>query len=123
MKWQVVSVKNKSTEKIPFINVGQDRLFFNEIACELIQDVGQYKYVQFLKGEEDGKEVIAAKFLCFYDENAIDIVRETQNGRSTGITINNKDMIDELFGDTLTAENIVQYKVELYGNDMLIINK
>ena len=123
MEWQIVKIKDKSTEKIPFVKVSRDQLFFDERACELIHDAGQYKYVQFMKAQRNEKEIIAVRFLCFYDENVIDITREKQNGNSmAGITVNCADIIDALFGAVVSDNDFVQYNVERFGNDMLIID-
>lgn len=122
MEWQVVKVKNGSGKNVPFVSIGRGQLDFNAIACELVGDNGNYKYAQFLKGKENGKSVIAVKFLTEYEEDSIPITRKVQKEKIiAGMTVRNKGIVEELFGKDGANDGMVRHGVECVAENILKI--
>lgn len=123
MEWHVVKIKSGSGNNVPFVSIGRGTLDFNAVACSLVNDNGEYKYAQFLKGKENGRAVVAVKFLREYEENTIPIKRKVQNGKIVaGMTVRNKGIIEELFGKDGSNDGMIRRDVKLDGEDILIIN-
>ena len=125
MEWRVVKVEETSGRKVPFVSIGRGQLDFNAVACDLVQDNGDYKYAQLLTAKENGRTVVAVKFLKVPELNTIPIKRKTQNGKIVrGMTVVNKGIVSKLFGKDGNNEGMVRYPVELVDIDMLkIIDK
>ena len=122
MEWEIVKVKETSGKNVPFVSIGRGQLDFNAVACDLVKDDGSYKYAHLLKGKDNGKIVVAVKFLKEYEPNAISIKRKKQNGKIIkGITIVNKGVMRELFGKNGTNEGMVRYSVEQIEENILKI--
>lgn len=123
MEWQVVKINKTGGNSVPFVSIGNGRLEFNAVSCRLIRDEGQYKYAQLLKGKEKGKTVFAVKFLTDYEEDAIPIKRKIQNGKVIqGVTISNKGLIAEIFGEHGNNKGMVRHGVELVEENILKID-
>ena len=115
MEWQIVKVGERSGKSVPFVSIGRGQLVFNAVACKLVNDKGNYKFAQILKGKEkNGKAVIAVKFLEEYEEDSIPIKRKQQNGKVIqGMSVVNKGVIEEVFGKDGSNDGTVRRKVEL----------
>jgi len=88
----------------------------------LVGDTGNYKYAQLLTGRENGKTVVAVKFLEEYAENSIIIRRKNIDGKKiAGMTIRNKGSIEKLFGKDGSNKGMVRYKVEQVSENILKI--
>lgn len=123
MEWTVVAIKQTSGKNAPFVSIGNGRLEFNAAACDLIDDHGQYRYVQLLTAKEKGKTVVAAKFLQEAEPNTISIKRK-KNGETPikGMTVANKGVISDLFSEEIGENNKMgRYTVEKIGDNMLKI--
>ncbi len=122
MAWQVVKVGKASGKTIPFVSIGRGQITFSAVACQLINDNGQFKYAQFLKDKENGKPIIGVKFLEEYEDDSIPVKRKRANGKEIqGMTIANKGIIKELFGMDGSNDGTVRRKVELAGENILKI--
>ena len=122
MEWTVFKLKESGGKTAPFVSIGRGTLDFSQAACALINDNGQYKYAQILTGKEDGKTVVAVRFLEEYVTDSIPIKRKRTKGRPVaGTTVRNKDAIERLFGKDGANEGMVRHKVEPIGEDMLKI--
>jgi len=122
MEWQVVKIEQTSGNTIPFVSIGRGQLDFSAEACKLVGDTGNYKYAQLLTGRENGKTVVAVKFLEEYAENSIIIRRKNIDGKKiAGMTIRNKGSIEKLFGKDGSNKGMVRYKVEQVSENILKI--
>ncbi len=122
MEWNVVKISQTSGKNVPFVSIGRGQLDFNAVACDLIGDDGQYKYVQLLTAKEKGKTVVAVKFLEEVAIDTIPIKRKKQNGKLIkGLTVVNKGAISDLFGKNGNNDGMVRYGVELIDYNMLKI--
>ena len=122
MEWQIIEVKNESGKTIPFVSIGRGQLDFNAEACKLVNDTGEYRFAQLLKASENGKLVIAVKFLTEYEINSIAIVRKNNNGKVIkGMTIRNKSAIQSLYGQEGINNGVKRHSVELVDKNILKI--
>lgn len=123
MEWEVFKLNQTGGRTAPFVSIGRGQLDFNAAACKLVNDSGEYKYAQILKGKEGGRAVVAVKFLKEYEENSIPIKRKSQqNGKSIqGMTVRNKDAIESLFGKDGKNDGMVRHKVEPVEENILKI--
>ena len=122
MEWEIFSLKQTGGRTAPFVSIGRGTLDFSQSACELVNDIGEYKYAQILTGKEKGKTVVGVKFLNDYEENSIPIKRKKQNGKIiSGMTIRNKDAIERLFGKDGANNGMVRHQVVPAGDNILKI--
>lgn len=122
MEWNVVKISRTSGNTVPFVSIGRGQLDFNTVACDLVNDNGNYKYAKLLTAKDKGKTVVAVKFLENYENDTIVIKRKVQNGKTIkGMTVVNKGIISDLFGKNGKNEGMVRYSVELIAPDMLKI--
>ena len=114
MECQIVEVEQTSGRRVPFVSIGRGQLDFNAVACDLIQDNGDYRYAQLLTGKENGRVVVAVKFLKEPELNTIPIKRKKQKGKTIkGMTVVNKGVVSKLFGKDGNNNGMVRYGVEL----------
>ena len=122
MEWNIVKIDQTRANNAAFVSIGRGQLDFNAVACDLVNDNGSYRFAQLLTGKDNGKTVVAVKFLVEPELNTIPIKRKYQNGRSIkGMTVVNKGAISDLFGKDGTNDGMVRYNVELIGENMLKI--
>ena len=122
MEWEVFKLKQAGGRTAPFVSIGRGTLDFSQAACELVNDNGSYKYAQILTGKEKGKAVVAVKFLEEYADNCIPIKRKQAEGKIiSGMSVRNKDAIEQLFGKDGANKGMVRHKVEPIGPNMLKI--
>lgn len=123
MEWEIFKIKETGGKSVPFVSIGRGQLDFNAVACELVNDDGSYKFAQILKGRENGKAVVAVKFIREYEDNSIPIKRKTMKDgtKIQGMTVRNKDAIETLFGKDGANEGMVRHKVEPIDKNILKI--
>ena len=122
MEWSIVKVDQTSGNNVPFVSIGRGQMDFGAVACDLVNDDGNYKFAQLLTGKDKGKTVIAVKFLTEYEADTIPIKRKAQNGKVIkGMTVVNKGIIADLFGKKGNNEGMVRYRVEKICDNMLRI--
>ena len=122
VEWQVVKVKQSGGRTVPFVSIGRGQLDFSANACELIKDNGQYKFAQFLKGKENGRAIVAVKFLTTFENDSIPIKRKKMDEKAIqGMTVRNKGIVEELFGKDGSNNGMVRHAVELLDDNILKI--
>lgn len=122
IEWNVVKIDQTSGKNVPFVSIGRGQMDFNAAACKLINDEGQYKFAKVFTGKENGKTVVAVRFLCEAELDTIAIKRKNHDGKIIqGMTLANKGLIMKLFGKDGTNEGMNRRKVELLQDDMLKI--
>jgi len=122
MEWEIFKLKETGGRTAPFVSIGRGTLDFSQAACELIEDDGKYKYAQIYTGKENGKAVVAVKFLEDYEDDCIPVKRKIINGKIvSGMTVRNKDAIERLFGKDGANKGMVRHKVQPIGKNMLKI--
>ena len=122
MEWNIVKIDQTKGNNVPFVSIGRGQLDFNAVACDLVKDDGSYRYAQLLTAKENGKTVVAVKFLIEPEIDTIPIKRKSQKGKSIkGMTVVNKGVISDLFGKDGSNDSMVRYRVELIAESMLKI--
>ena len=122
MEWNVVKIDETSGKNTPFVSIGRGQLIFNAFACNLLNDDGKYKYAQLLTAKENGKPVVAVKFLEKFENDTLQIKRKESKGKTIqGMTIANKGVIEKLFGKEGENDGMIRHKVELIDVNMLKI--
>ena len=123
MNWTVVKITKNGGNKIPFVSIGNGRLEFNAVACELINERGQYQYAQLLTGtDESGNTVNAVRFLESNEEETIKITRKVQKGKPIrGMTVSHKSAIQNTFGQKVVKQGTKRYGVKKVDNNTLMI--
>ena len=122
MEWSVVKIDQTKGNNAAFVSIGRGQLDFNAVACDLVNDDGSYRYAQLLTAKENGKLVVAVKFLLDPEIDTIPIKRKSQKGKSVkGMTVVNKGVISDLFGKDGSNDGMVRYPVERIADNMLKI--
>lgn len=122
MEWQVVKIKQTDGRSSAFVSVGRGQLDFNAEACKLVGDTGNFKYAQLLTAQENGKVVVAVKFLEENKEDCIAIKRKNIDGKAIqGMTVRNKGTIEKIFGKNGVKQGMTRYPVTLIEKNMLKI--
>ncbi len=114
MKWEVVRITgNKSNKNTPFASVGLGRITLSSTACELIDNFEKYDYAIFLKARKDGAMCVGIKLLESHQENALRICRRKYKGKviERSFSIDNKQVVEELFGVQGTNKSVVRYPI------------
>ncbi|MBQ7165256.1 MAG: hypothetical protein IJR61_07985, partial [Clostridia bacterium] len=118
--------KNQNTSKSrnsAYASIGFGRISFNTGACELIENFPSYNYAKILKAKKDGKLLIGVKLYTEYDENSIKISKRKLNGKivDKSFNIENKPLMEELFGIQGTQNKVTRYSVKLDPEDKTIL--
>ena len=121
--WSEVEIPQTSGKNIPFVSIGRGQLDFNAAACDLVNDDGNsYRYAKLLTAKENGKTVVAVRFLEESEPNTIHITRKAQHGKPIkGMTVVNKGTVSMLFGKDGAQDGATRYKVEKIDHNMLKI--
>ena len=122
MEWNIVKINQTSGNNVPFVSIGRGQMDFNAVACDLVKDDGMFKFAQICTAKDNGKLVIAVRFLEHYEEDTIPIKRKMQNGKKIkGMTIANKGVMSDLFGKKGVNDGMIRYSVRLIERNMLQI--
>ncbi len=122
MEWQIVKIKQTDGRSSAFVSIGRGQLDFNAEACKLVKDTGNFKFAQLLTAQENGKAVVAVKFLEESEENCIAIKRKKVDGKTVqGMTVRNKGTIEKIFGKKGVNEGMNRYPVLLVEKNILKI--
>ena len=122
MEWNVVHINQTTGRNVPFVSIGRGQMDFNAVACDLVNDDGSYRYAQLLTGKENGKTVVAVKFLADVEPNTIPIKRKQQNGKTIkGMTVVHKGVVTELFGKNGANDSMRRYGIEKIDDNTLKI--
>lgn len=124
MEWTTVKISTANKGRnTPFASIGFGRISLNAAACELIEDYDQYSYVELLKAK-DNFNCIGIRFLKDSVLDSIKISRKTVKGKIiSGVSIENKKTVEDLFGMNGIANKATRYNVEKDkdSNNILII--
>ena len=123
MEWSVVKITpDKKGRNTPFASIGFGKISLSAAACELIDNYEKYTYVQLLRGKRNNKLCIGVRFLQNSTQDSIAVKRKVVDGKTiAGLTIENKGIIEELFGITGTAKKATRYNVEKDNDENILI--
>lgn len=129
MNWEPVKIYNdQKGRNTPYASIGYGRISLNAAACELIKDIYEYTYASFLKSTQGRKTLVAIRFHKEHETDAIKLYRKTVKGKLiSGISIENKGVVAELFGADGENKVATRYNVkkEIFdiNEDILVIYK
>ena len=122
MQWEVVKIKQTDGRSSAFVSVGRGQLDFNAEACKLVEDTGNFKFAKLFTAQENGKVVVAVKFLEEDGEDCIAIKRKSIDGKVIqGMTVRHKGTMEKIFGKNGVKQGMTRYPVTLVEKNMLKI--
>lgn len=123
MNWETVKIYGEQKGRnTPYASIGRGKISLSAAACELIQDHEKYNYVKLLKATQNKKTLIGVQFYTEYVSDSIKIKRKVIDGkRITGMNIENKGVIGDLFGNDGFQKGTTRYSVRLDDDDKTIL--
>ena len=110
MAWELVKINNnKSGKYSAYASIGFGSIVLSSAACDLVENVGKYKYVQLYKTRQGGGLRVGIKLM--------------ENCAENTIKVTNKPLMEEIFGIQGTQNKATRYSVKLDEQDhtMLVI--
>lgn len=123
MNWETVKIYGQQKGRnTPYASIGRGKISLSAAATELIENNEKYTYVKLLKATQNKKTYIGIQFFKEYVADSIKIKRKEINGRQiTGMTIENKGVIEDLFGSDGIQKGTSRYSVKLDDDDKNIL--
>lgn len=122
--WETVDVKQTSRRTgEAYASIGQGRIALNADACDLIDNIYNYEWVDIIQGKLGNKVMkIGLRFTNNKSINSLHITRRKYKGKNVdGININSKLLVKKYFGET--KENVTsRYLVERVDETTLAID-
>lgn len=121
--WEAVEIKQSARRSgEAFASIGQGRVSLNADACDLIDNIYDYGYVDVSKAKEGSAVIIGLRFTKKKSQNSLHATRRKYKGELIdGININSKQLIKLFFGET-KENSTSRYPVERVDGNMLAIN-
>ncbi len=101
--WEAIDVKQISRRSgEAFASIGQGRISLNPSACEMIDDIYAYEWIDVLQAKNGNKvEKIGLRFAKVKGKNSLRATRRKYRGQEVdGININSKSLVKKFFGET-----------------------
>lgn len=101
--WEAVDVKQSARRSgEAFASIGQGRIALNADACDLLENIYTYEWVNIIQAKSGNKVVkIGLRFINTRDKNSLRATRRKYKGEEVeGININSKQLIKRYFGET-----------------------
>lgn len=123
MNWETVKIYGEQKGRnTPYASIGRGKISLSAAASELIENNEKYNYVKLLKATQNQKVYIGIKFFTEYVADSIKIKRKEIKGkRIAGMTIENKSVIEDLFGADGIQKGTTRYSVKLDDDDKDIL--
>ena len=122
--WEAVELKQsvrRSGEA--FASIGQGRIAINPDACDMIDNIYDYEWVNVMQAKSGNKVVkIGLQFTKEKGKNSLRVARRKYKGEFVdGININSKQLVKKYFGETKETSTS-RYSVEKIENDTIAID-
>ena len=123
MNWETVKIYGEQKGRnTPYASIGRGKISLSAAACELILDYEKYTYVKLLKATQNKKTLIGVQFFTEYVSDSLKIKRKVIDGKQiAGMTIENKGVISDLFGNDGCQKGTTRYSVKLDDDDKTIL--
>lgn len=122
--WESVNLRQISRKSgEAFAAIGNGRISLSATACELIDNIYNYNYVEVQFGKQNGKVAkIGLRFTNTKTATCLNLARRKYKGQIVeGLNINSRALIAEFFGKT--KDNITtRYAIEKIDQNMLAID-
>lgn len=122
-KWETVDIKQSARRTgEPFASIGQGRIALSADACDLIDNIYDYEYVDINQAKKGTATIIGLRFTKKKSQSSLHATRRKYKGEVVdGMNINSKQLIKIFFG--ATKENSTsRYPVEKVDGNMIAIN-
>ena len=124
MNWIPVEVRSTEHPRTaPSASVGYGRIELNKAACELVDDIGRYPFVELLLDADSNRS--ALRLLSSSTTKSISMRPKISGGKRTGgVSIASKAHMRELFGDEGVQRRTTHYAVTLDSQQspLLVLN-
>ena len=124
MNWETIKIdSSRQGRNTAYASIGFGRIVLNSAACGLVENFTEYKYVQILKARKDGKLCVGIRLLKDYKENSIKIGKRKVKGVvvENSLSIDNKSLMEDLFGIQGTQNKSTRYPIVLDGDEKNIL--
>ncbi len=123
MNWETVKIYGQQKGRnTPYASIGRGKISLSAAASELIENNEKYTYVKLLKATQNKKTYIGIQFFTEYVADSIKIKRKVIDGKQiAGMTIENKSVIEDLFGSDGIQKATSRYSVKLDDDDKNIL--
>lgn len=122
--WEAVNI-NQSARRSgeAFASIGQGRVALNADACDLLDDIYAYEWVDVMQAKSGSRVVkIGLRFTNEKSKSSLRAVRRKYKGEEVeGININSKQLVKRYFGETKETSTS-RYSVEKIDNNTIAID-
>ena len=101
--WESVELKQSARRSgEAFASIGQGRIALNPDACDMVENIYEYEWVNVIQAKNGNKVVkIGLRFTNEKDKNSLRATRRKYKGEDAdGININSKQLVKRYFGET-----------------------
>ena len=122
--WESVNIKQSGRRSgEAFASIGQGRVALNADACDLLENIYQYKWVDILQAKEGNRVVkIGLRFTNDRTEKTLRATRRKYKGvEAEGININSKQLVKKYFGETKESSTS-RFPVEKMDGNTIVID-
>lgn len=122
--WESVDFKQSARRSgEAFASIGQGRVALNADACDLLEDIYSYEWVDIIQAKSGNKVVkIGLRFTNNKDKGSLRTARRKYKGEEAeGININSKQLVKRYFGETKETSTS-RYSVEKIDDNTIAID-
>lgn len=122
--WETVDVKQISRRSgEPFASIGQGRIALNPEACDIIENIYSYEWINIMQARSGNRIVkMGLRFAHDKDKDSLKVTRRKYKGQDVeGININSKNLIKKFFGE-VKETSTVRYAVEKVDETTIAID-
>lgn len=122
--WESVNIKQSSRRSgEAFASIGQGRVALNADACDLIEDIYSYEWVDVIQAKSGNKVIkIGLRFTNKKSKNSLRATRRKYKGEEVeGININSKQLVKRYFGETKETSTS-RYSTEKIDDNTIAID-
>ena len=122
--WETVDVKQISRRNgEPYASIGQGRIALNPEACDMIENIYSYEWINVMQAKSGNKVVkIGMRFTNEKDKNSLRATRRKYKGQEVeGINVNSKSLVKKFFGETKETTT-GRYNVEKVDDTTIAID-
>ena len=101
--WEKVDIKQTTRrDGEAFASIGQGRIALNANACDLLDNIYSYEWVDILHAKKGNNvAMIGLRFVKNKSNSSLKVVRRKYRGQIVdGISINSKPLVKKYFGET-----------------------
>lgn len=121
--WTRVVLEKQRSRKVgePIASVVNGMITFNSTACNLIDDIYDYEWVEVLESMQEGRAAkLAFKFTNKKDEYVLHATRKNHKGKALdAISVHSRQLVKRYFGE---LRKVSRYRVSKTNDKTLVID-